>query len=202
MESQSLLDSPMGTQGRTSSRIKKRPYKVYKSPYYRPQLYKIRLTTGISSDGGGDISAAVTDNPNLYQDWTSLGSLFDSYKVRGMKIQWVPNIPEGADPTSTISYKPLYVYYDPDSTTTVGTVAEAIQYNNMKVKNIYSQWSYYTKVPTRAADGTSKILAGGFVDAGSVNAFSAIHIIGNSFSASSAYGVLIATLYLEMKYRR
>lgn len=178
-----------------------RPYKMLGNPYNRIQFYKLRSITAVSSTAGSALSTVITDDPSGYQDWTNVSSLFDSYKVRGIKIQWMPNIP-AADPTSSISYKPMYVYYDPDSTTAVGGSTAAIQYNNCKVKNIYESWTYYVKVPTRSADGSTKILAGGYVDCANYSAFSSIGIVGDNFTASSPYGTIVATLYISLKHRR
>lgn len=169
--------------------------------YSRPQYYKIRGVVAMSTDGSGVMNDVINNDPSGYQDWSALASLFDSYKTLGIKIRYTPDLPN--DTSTTTSFKGLYVYGDPDSTTAVTSINEAIQYQNCKVFNMYRPWSYYYKIPSATSVANNGIvLSGGFRDAATTTARCCIAFMGSGFDLSTTYGTAMVTLYVALKNRR
>lgn len=101
-------------------------------------------STFMTSSAGGVINLAIhCMDPSHMTDWTALGSLYDLYKVVGVKVQFYPAanaIAEGAG-----AYRPCYIAYDPDSNTSVGTVDGSLQYSYHRVKNLFKPWKFYVR---------------------------------------------------------
>lgn len=168
------------------------------------RMFKLRVTATLSSDVGGDISGILSDNPSGANDWVSCGNLFDSYRVCAMKIKYIPSFPN--DTNAVAGYAPLYVVYDADhQAQPLASVNDAVQYENLKVMNMYRPWSYYVRIPKfNSISGASAVTiqSGGYIDIGAVTAVSCIAYYGTGFKASLDYGTLVYTFYLKFKNRR
>lgn len=166
------------------------------------RFFKIRVSQTIAADSGGVISLTYTDNPSVYQDWTSIAGLFDSYRTCAIKIKFIPELPND---TSTITgFKPLYIVHDSDSSTIASpSVDSYIQYENMQVKNMFKPWGYYRKFAKQTANPTGTVmLPGGYKNTASPNASQGIFMYGDGFDISTNYGRLVVTQYVVAKNRR
>lgn len=168
------------------------------------RYFKLKYTSGVTSDAGGTISAFSVANPTsawsgggTVNDWTSVSSLFDSFRTCAMKWQFVPQFPN--DTSVTTGFFPLYVGFDVDSNgTPIGSIADALQYENVRIKNMYRPWKFYTKVPKTAASKQQ-----GWCDiATPADCFGSIWGYGNGFDVSQTYGQMIITYYIKCKDRR
>lgn len=166
-------------------------------------LVKLRVVTTVASDAGGQISAWLNDDVSGYQDWTSFAAVFDSYRVCALKLKFVPDLPN--DTSTVTGYKPLYVVHDVDqSNIPTLSVNTAIQYENMKVFNMYRPWNYYRKFSKQSSSGVASqvMMAGGYKDVAVTTASQCIQYIGTGFDLSTTYGTIISTAYVSFKNRR
>lgn len=191
--------------------FKRRGYWKRKQARYRGKgshgirFFKIRKVQTLSSDTLGGIDFFMNNGPhNAFQDWTNIQNLFDVYRVAAMKVKYIPQLPN--DASTLTGYHPLYVIGDVDANAApVTTVNEAIQYENMKVKNMFSPWKYYFKCPKLGGVGSLaavKTQAGGWIDVATPYGNCGIQGIGTGFDVSQQYGTLVWTLYLMARDRR
>lgn len=166
------------------------------------RFFKIRLELAVSTNAGGIMTLAATNNPSGASDWSSISALFDAYKVAAMKIKYIPSLPN--DTSVTTGYAPFYMIADADSSTTpLASTTDAIQYENMQVKNMYRPWSFYYKFPKRTAVATgATVLQGGYQDIAAVGASGGLYGYGLGFDASTTYGQAIVTYYITVTNRR
>lgn len=149
----------------------------------------------------GVVSPVIDNNPNGYPEWSSVASLFDVYRVCAMKIKYFPFLPN--DNSSSITYHPMYIVYDPDTTSSLTDSNEAIQYDRLKSVNLYRPFSFYTRVPRVSNTGTStKVFQGGWLDCASPVSIGSIRCIAESLTHSTQYGRVLATVYLKAKLRQ
>lgn len=170
------------------------------------RFFKLRQVTNLVTSVGGAVSFFNSANPSDafnnggtdYEDWTNVYNLFDSFRVRAIKLKFIPSLPN--DTSGTTAFSPLYVGGDPDSSTImpVTTILEAVQYENMKVKNMFRPWSYYFKLPKPGATPTL-----GWCDVASpTQQLGMIWAYGTGFDISTGYGTMISTIYLQARDRR
>lgn len=111
-----------------------------------PKLFKLvyRLPPGsISTVGTGTVlqQTIFCNDPSGATDWSPVATLYDLYKVKYMKVQYYPTF-NVASTSGGTAFHPIYVSYDPDSSTAVGSVDSNLQYDNCKVFNLYRPWTY------------------------------------------------------------
>lgn len=167
------------------------------------RFFKLTTSDAVQTTSGGQVSNTYTDNPQDYTDWTQIASLFDSYRVCAIRIKYIPNRPN--DQSNVTTYQPLYIVQDRDSITPPGTVNAFIEYENMKVKNLYRPWSYYRKFAKQTSTGVSGqvVLAGGYRDCAQPTGTQAIFIVSEpGLQSETIYGRYITTLYVTAKNRR
>lgn len=204
---------PYGSRSRyrRRRRFKRRGYWKRKQRRYSGKgqrgvrFFKIRKVQTVSSDALGAISIFSNNGPHTgFQDWANIVTLFDSYRVPAMKVKYIPQLPN--DASTLTGYHPLYVIGDVDSTVAhITSVNDAIQYENMRVKNMYMPWKYYFKCPKLGGVGSTaavKTQAGGWIDIATPFGNSSIEGYGTGFDTSQQYGTLVWTLYLMAKDRR
>lgn len=169
---------------------------------YAKRFFKLRFTTTLVTDPAGVFTGEFVDNPNQSLDFTNIAALFDTYKFCAMRIKYIPSFPN--DTSSQHLYTPLYVVGDPNDTTPLTTTNQAIEYENMQVKDLQKPWKYYYKFPTAtivSGAGTQVVLAGGYRNVNSIVPARAIKMISTNLTASSTYGTFIVSMYLTVKNR-
>lgn len=176
---------------------------------------------GLLYDGGSVVALSQTGI-------NSLSTIYDSARCTGIRVQYIPELPNGA---TAGTFKPLYYGYDRDGFEY--TMAQLIQGNpnqwldlrKMKVKNMYRPWSQYfkfpyysptTKVPTFEAGSATapsaavanQNLAGqwhvptvSLYDSETTNGCHVAMAMGNGL-VSTQYGQFIVTIYSEFKDRK
>lgn len=196
---------------RSYNRRPYRPKRVYRAKWSRKnprqgmgdgkRFFKLRATVPLVSDAGGAIADVLTNNPSATQDWPNISALFDSYKVCAIKVKFIPDKPND---TSTItSYKPFYMVHDPDDYGVPTSSNQMIQYENVKIYNLYRPFSYYRRLSRQTSVGLGTVvLQGGYRDAGDVTATQSIKYYADGLDVSDNYGTFIVTLYVSAKNRR
>jgi len=129
-----------------------------------------------ATDSSGQLLVSIsTTRPNTtvsLPDWSGFSSIFDSYKVFGMKIQYIPRYP--FDESSTTECSPVCMYYDPDSDAAgsppATSWAASLSYADKTVWNSKHNHTYeFNTFATYSVDSTSSepILEGGWLDVAS-----------------------------------
>lgn len=105
-------------------------------------------------DINGNIAPPTTN-------WAAYATLYQSYKVHGISIKWVPYY-NSISTVNTSFYKPMYQctdYMIPYNT--VLTLSDMLGYNNLRIHNALRPIKQYTRTPVYtlnpAADGSSKL---------------------------------------------
>lgn len=169
------------------------------------RFFKIRKVETVASDVLGTISIFSNNGPHTgFGDWTNINPLFDSYRAPFLKVKFIPSLPN--DESTTTGFWPLYVVGDVDQTTaSITSVTQAIEYENMKVVNMYRPWKYHFRCPKLGGVGNTaavKTQAGGWIDVATPFGNASIEGYGTGFDTSTSYGTLVWTLYIMCKDRR
>lgn len=166
------------------------------------RFFKLRLVTSFDTSAAGILNYAWTSNPSSYQDWTSVSSLFDTYRTCAIKLKYIPHAPN--DTTSTVAFQPVYVIGDPDSSSApISAINDAVQYENLKVKNLYRPWTHYYKFPKLSSTGGSNVVLNkGYTDCANPTSIGLVQAYTNNLSLSTTYGTVISTLYIVARGRR
>lgn len=175
--------------------------------------YKLRTNPDAVTDVAGQMSYLFsTTNPelttsinggafgNAVQDWTSVISLYDQYRVCAIKVRYTPDLPN--DTSVTTSFKPVYIVTDFDSTAAINNYNTLSQYEMMKVKNLFQPWSYYIKLPKSQTAGTIAVGSFGWHDMAAPDNIGTVQIFAQNLDASTTYGRFTVTYYVKTKNRR
>lgn len=168
------------------------------------RFFKLRYQSPITTIAGV-FNTVFNDNPVSFQDWTSVSTLFDSYKFSAIKIQYYPQTPnQTSDSTINNAFMPFYIVGDPDDTTAATTANELLEYESCKVKNMFKPWKYYYKLPTMTSDGsTAVVLSRGYRDVGSTPGKRGVKTYFDDGSgAGQTWGTVVVTAYIVAKNRR
>lgn len=177
------------------------------------RFFKLRTALDLSADVGGTINytwsltslsgSLVNINgagpTNSLEEVTQIGGLFDQYRVHAIKFSFIPQLPN--DSSAQTGYFPLYTVIDRDTPNTsppVSSIATAIQYSNLRVKNMYRPWKRYLKVGKYAQAGQPL----GGMDLANIPNYGCCQMFGQGFDASQNYGKIIATYYVSCIQRR
>ncbi len=165
------------------------------------RFFKVRYVSDMTTSVGGTFSTVYNDNPTAFGDWTSIATMFDSYKICALRIKFIPSLPN--DTSTQTGYYPFYVCGDPDDTNILTSTGEVIEYENMKVFNLYRPFKYYYKLPIMTSDGTTAVtLQGGYRDVSATAGKRGIKTWAEDLDASQKYGTFITTAYIVAKNRR
>lgn len=170
--------------------------------------FKLRGVLDLSSSGAGIINNAyrITQPDSIdgagtaLTDWTSLSNLYDEFRVSGIKIQFVPKLPN--DTSSAVSYQPIYCFMDTDSAALSPTVAACVGYDNCKVYNLYRPFKRYMKVPKLINTAASTVGYPGWMDTASPAATGGFYLHAESLTNSTDYGQIILTYYIKTHNRK
>lgn len=92
---------------------------------------------------------------------------------------------------------------DVDQTTgnPVTTINQAIQYDNLRVKNVFRPWKLYYKIP-KYVDAAN--LQGGYFDVANASSSlpGTVQVYGTGFDISATLGDIVITAYVKFKNRR
>lgn len=192
---------------RVSKYQRKRVVKSYlkrKSRRGNLTVTKLREVQLATTTGAGILDELwKVNDPRNQQDWGAFQTLYDSYRVYAVKIKFIPSMPN--DTSTVTGYSPMYYMFDVDSTAAPLTVNDFIQYENLRVKNLYMPHSVYFRIPKYTAFGSSGVatLAGGFLDTQAGFPSNGIICgISGPLDTTTTYGTFITTYYIGFKNRR
>lgn len=169
------------------------------------RFFKLRHVVQATTSVGGVLQHVITNDPTLFEDWENVKALFDSYKICALKVKFIPSRPNDSSDHSGatgVTYNPCYVVGDPDDVNAMTSVDQAIQYENMKVKNLFRPWTYYMKIPKRTQVSTATTIIGnGYIDCAMETPNASIKVFSDGLTADLPYGQFIVTGYFTAKNR-
>jgi len=160
-----------------------------------------------TADSDGEIYQNLTDDPSATGDWSSLASLFDSYRVNSITLSWVPL----RTFNGTVNYPPLAIIYDSDSTSlpALGTVTldYLLQYGNCKIMSTADEFTVKALIPRRtslrkANNDPTVVQEGGFIDIADVSPTSVMAWYAHGATGDFAYATVIAHWDVTFRARR
>lgn len=174
---------------------------------YNRGFFQLKGHLSASSSAGGAIVASFPVNPALFDganpfpEFTTLQTLYDSYKVIAVKIEWVPDKPN--DTSTTTNFKPLYSAFDEDSLFVPASIGSVLEYKNSKVFPLYAMFSRFQRIlPVSNTTGGSFISKDGFIDIANPQTQGSIAFYAEGLDTSDNYGQWIVTHYIQTRGRR
>lgn len=182
-------------------------YNIRKSIPISKRINTMRLKTvaNVASGPGGAIQFTYANDPTIFSEFSTVAGLYDSYKFYAIRFQYFPHLPN--DTSVTTGFTPIYWVMDPDSAAlSLTTVQQAVEYGNMKAKNLYRPFTIFYRFPkiTQAPGSTYVTLSNGYQDingAGTIDT-SSVAAYADGLDISTTYGELIITGYFKFKNRR
>lgn len=160
------------------------------------KVYKFRLTyvVGAVSDVTGTLNFPVSLDASSYDDWSSISSMFDEFRVLGGKLHFVPDNRYSKSVSLTT---PAVMFFDNDnSTSSVTAYNQAFQYRSSIVGAVDDPMTLSWRRPGVTASAYWTDVASPASSVGSATIFSA------GLSASTTYGLLFAEIMVEARSRR
>lgn len=114
---------------------------IYRGPVSPPGANQERamITTFMSagtalltSSAGGVINLVASNDPSVYNDWSSLQPIWDEYRVLGFKWIFMPYNKYNRPSTTVVG--PVYIVVDRDDATALTTEALAMNFESVKQK--------------------------------------------------------------------
>lgn len=171
--------------------------------------FKLRGVYSLQSDGAGNINAGFRlTQPDSFDgagavltDWTSVSNLYDQFMVTGISLKYVPTHPN--DSTTTVAYRPVYVYPDFDAVGLSLTDAAAVGYANVKIHNLYRPWKYYVKVPPLVNTASTSVNMVGWMDTAAPQVTGSLYVSkATGLTNSTLYGIIVLTYYIKAIVRK
>lgn len=165
---------------------------------YGVRYMKLRQHVSMNTSGAGVYTGDFSvRNPSNAQDWNNCAALFDEYKVCAYKVQFVPHIPAGN--STTVDYRPVYITFDTDSTATpITSMSDCLEYENLKVMNLFRPWKHYMIVPKIVTEGNTL----GYQSTQQPTDRGRLTVYAESLDFSAFYGDMIISYYIKFKARK
>lgn len=159
------------------------------------RFFKLKRVYPLTTSSG---LISFTDNPRTpssAQDWSNVSGLFDSYRVCAVKYKFIPSFPN--DTSVTTNFQPLYVTWDNDGTGP-STINAAMQYENLRIKNMCMPWSVYQYIPKIMTSGQPN----GYASTASPISVGDMTFLASGLNTTATYGQLIQTYYIAVRDRK
>lgn len=129
------------------------------NPYRAIHRFKRTLDAGqtIVCDGVNNTYLAVNFSMNDMPGYTELASLYDFYKLTGVKYTAIPYKQDSASlavSASNTFNPPIFYTIDRNDSSTPTTISEILEYNDHKISSVWKGFSIYIKDP-KFSDATS-----------------------------------------------
>lgn len=166
-------------------------------------------------------AATLSNSPIALQEYGSLIALFDQYKVKGVRIKWIPTVTPGNQElpgpgaASFYGLQPsLIMAYDPDN---IGNIAPGamVTRDRVKFRQPWRQFTHYQKVKKGYQKLASPVagvnLLGGWMNCQEESKhLGGVVVLGNTAPflngagqpLTGSIGTVILTTYLQTKIRQ
>lgn len=174
------------------------------------RFFKLRAVTNVVAATTQSQTLKYGDDPADSGDWSNVITLFDYYRVNGMRLDWIPagNIRQlGVAATNNAPLSPIFVLHDYNNTLSTNANSNTFLENeSCRIKGIYYKWKiYYKMMRATQPSGTQTQLAGGYLSTTQpiVTQSVAIHIPDvTGITSGVILGRLVRTWYCSFKGRR
>lgn len=160
------------------------------------RYFKLSISATCLSSGAGTLTDTFGNDPTGLNDWTPVSQLFDDYKVCAIKVQYIPDIPNGS--SITTSYQPVYIVGDNNDAAAATGANQIMQQEAFRVKNLWRPWKYYWKFQWKGNTALSK----GYRSVNDTNATQNIRLWASGLDFNTTYGRYIITHYIVAKNRQ
>jgi len=161
----------------------------------------LRGVFAVTSTGSGNIESYFDNDASGLADFSNYAALYDSYKVKAVKIKFFPKLPN--EVTATTLYAPMYYVMDWNTgTNPLTSNADALGYNNVRAVNMYKPWSLYMKFKKQSAVSTAVNVFNGWLPFTFTTATQGLYGYGSGFTSSITYGHIVVTKYLQFMNRK
>jgi hypothetical protein len=136
------------------------------------------------------------------QDWTSFASVFDSYKVNWIEVEFIPKYPN--DTSTVTASAAIAITCDVDTSgTSPSAMTTIIEHEKYTIVSPLKRWRYKCKVPIYTSANTASVVGdGGFLDIADVPATGSILVYGSGLNTSATYGELFYRYNITFANRR
>lgn len=160
------------------------------------RFFKIKAVQDVTTTVTGTFDTVYTNNVGGATDWTNIAALFDDYRVCGLKLKYIPSLPN--DTSTQTGFTPFYVGGDSNDVTAWTSSADALQQENTKVKNLYRPWTYYYYFQKLG----NVNLTNGYRATNVTTASQGIKTYATGLDISQKYGEIVLTFYISAKNRK
>jgi hypothetical protein len=166
------------------------------------QAFHLATTGQLTSSAGGNVTSALTNNPSGAAEFSACSSLWDSYRVVRMIMEFIPVLTYN----SGFAFPPMVVVFDPDTTTPPSTFAAGLQYDTHEIVDLTKHWWYEATPPkvmsASAITGSYTVNEGGFLDLGNPAGTSSISWRAEGCTSSTLYGTYVMHYFVDLISRR
>ncbi len=149
--------------------------------------------TALASDGSGNVSSVLSNDPNNSAYWATISSNFEQWRVLGIHVKFVPTFVTGG---STALFKPPLVYVtDFDSSSALTSYTFAKTFSNCREVESYKTISFLS-----VEDDSSGANWNDTQTQVPINQFW-VKFFGSGFTASTALGRLVVDYIVQFKNR-
>jgi len=170
---------------------------MFKRPAKSRNSFQIPLkyTAAIATDGSGTLSQDFSpDGVTSAGNWTNLTGLYDTFSVKAMKIRLIPRYMSATSETITNYHRgTALTCVDWDGTGLPTTVAQVLQYGNMKYRDPSKPFNMYVRIPKKYRPVMND-MATGFNTTDNKNV--KIVLFGDAWSASVQAYFYVITYYV------
>jgi len=149
---------------------------------------KMLLDGPITTDGSGNYSATVADNPSSDATWAAAAAFFDEYRVLAVSYKFSPMVTSGG---SLLMYAPIIAVTDYDSSAALTGYTLASSYSSAKEFKGNSGWTYIAYM--------SGLENGSFISTASPSAHYYIKLYSSGNSASTVIGRAQIVHYVQFR---
>lgn len=171
----------------------------------------------LTSSAGGLLAFRVNminperaiDGANVVQGWTSYDTLFNSYRVKAIRIRYIPYLFQ--EPVATTAFRPLGLTVRPNENdaSNLATLNDVVNEDHYKLYDLRKPFTLYRKVwtpgvMTDASDAAVHISKGGWMQPTDppVKGTPVAYFVAEGLSNSKTYGKVIVTYFLQFKDRK
>lgn len=142
---------------------------------------------------------SFTDNPSSSPDWSSCAGLFSHYRVKAMKIRYIPTFNVNAV-GATDSLTPIYLTHIADAgSPSAPSVTQLIQYENTKVLSRTRTFSYYRRMKKMLPlnQSTQNVENGGWFRTAVPSATQRLYLLSGAPNSPNSIGQAVVTYYCQ-----
>jgi len=192
---QSIYFGPSHTVRRMTKNWRKNPYKA---------VHKFKRTTAsfgtITTDSINPVLGAYNFSFNDIPGYTELTSLFDFYKITGIRIRVMPFTQDGSESTASLNNSfnpPFYMCVDTSDGSAPVSVDAVLEYDTLKIGWLWKGLDFYFK--PKFSDATAAQRSGWTATTSAANDWYGVKFAVPPTGGSAAKSTVLVTFYVSCK---